>query len=83
MLAFWSHCSPNGAQRNDNINIETDQFSDEFGYTVEMSVLDDDVAALDDITVLAKTLSQGLEDGVWASVCDYANSWEFGLLLRH
>ncbi len=72
--------------QNDNIDIETDQFSDEFGHAVEMSVgkscLDDDVAALD-IAVLGKTLSQGLEGGVWASVCDYADSWEFGLLLRH
>jgi hypothetical protein len=32
--------------------------------------------------VLGKTLSHGLEEGVWASVCDYADPWQFGLLLR-
>jgi hypothetical protein len=48
---------------------------------VGKSCFDDDVAAFD-LAVLGKTLSQGLEEGVWASVGDYADSWEFGLLLR-
>jgi hypothetical protein len=39
------------------------------------------VVQVDD-AVLGKTLSQGLEEDVWASVCDCADSWKFSLLLR-